>query len=451
MGNLKKQQFIKEENLNNNYYFQSILQEAFNHKILNEYELENIQLQSLDLLSKQIKRYTSGDSTSIRTETAQNILQSISYTISIYLKNLNNLDICIDNIKQESLENLYKKGKLIIIKQIDKSKKLYYLIQKNSIATNNIAYNDTIEKGISFFFENYDLDFFAHDTPASIDYPLSNDKIDLVGIEYIYSFLQNLFWENKFCINFKESYIHKILLGFNNNYPDLLINIFDLVFTNALGCILLEKDVFELNIEPWERKFLKQKLSSFSKKTLIIKLDDALNQIYNNCNITNKFMQEYISTSFKKISNVLKNNLNNTQLESIFVTFKEDDIYEPYLFNDGPILDDELFRSIANEIRECRYVSDKIAIIQNEIHSIIDLIDILEGSCICEHEYFDIFYSFEDTYLSLLIKDIPINTKDIDCFENEKQWQSKLKEYFNLLDSKRKNSIIELSKIISLK
>lgn len=451
MGNLKRQQFIKKENLNNNYYLQSILQEAYSLKILTESQLEDIQLQSLELLSKQIKRYTSGDSSSIRTETAQNILQSISYTVGIYLKNLNNIDICIDNIKQESLDNLYKQGKLLIIKQIDESKKLFYLIQKNCIATNNIAYNDTIKNGISYFFENYDLDFFAHDTPASIDYPLSNDKMDLVGIEYIYSFLQKLFWENKFCNNFKESYIHKVLLGFNNNYPDLLINIFELIFTNVLGCILLEKDIFQLNIETWERQFLKQKLSSFSKKTLIIKLDDTLNQIYTNLNITDKLMQKYMATSLKKISKVLMNNLDNNQLKSIFITFKEDDLHKPYLFNDGPILDDELFRIIANEISECRYVSDKIAIIQKEIHSIIDLIDILEGSCIFEYEFFDIFHSFEDTYLSLLIKDIPINTTDIDCFEYEKQWQSKLKEYLNQLDSNRKDSIIELSKIISLK
>ena len=40
--------------------------------------------------------------------------------------------------------------------------------------------------------------------------------------------------------------------------------------------------------------------------------------------------------------------------------------------------------AIADEIRVCRYVSDKIAIIQRELHSIIDLIDILEGDCILD-------------------------------------------------------------------
>lgn len=58
----------------------------------------------------------------------------------------------------------------------------------------------------------------------------------------------------------------------------------------------------------------------------------------------------------------------------------EDHTQPVFQFEDGEKLDDESFRTIADEIRECRYVSDKISIIQRDIHSITDLVDILEGS-----------------------------------------------------------------------
>ncbi len=36
---------------------------------------------------------------------------------------------------------------------------------------------------------------------------------------------------------------------------------------------------------------------------------------------------------------------------------------------------------IANEIKECWFVTDKISIIHKDIHSISDLVDILEADC----------------------------------------------------------------------
>ncbi|MBU3183058.1 DUF6179 domain-containing protein [Clostridium psychrophilum] len=85
MNSIEKQYLIKKEKLNQKCYLQSILEEAYRLKLLTDSELENIQMQSIQLLAKQTERYTSGDSSSVKVETAESILQSIFYGIGVYL------------------------------------------------------------------------------------------------------------------------------------------------------------------------------------------------------------------------------------------------------------------------------------------------------------------------------------------------------------------------------
>ncbi|MBE0501969.1 MAG: hypothetical protein IBX47_11055 [Desulfuromonadales bacterium] len=451
MSNLEKQHLIKIENLDPAYYFQSILEEAHRLKLLTDSELESIQLQSLQLLAKQTERYTRGESSSVRVETAQSIMQSIFYSIGIYLKSFPDPDLSIEVLKQSSLLELYQRGRKLIETQFDSAKQLLDTVHDNSLITDNLAYNDTM-KGIPFFFSAYDLDFAAHDTPASIDYPLSNDKMELVGVEYIHNYLQMLFLENQFCKNFTEHDIHCLLSGYDDHYQDLLINIFGLVLTNAVASILANKKAAQLNIEPSDRQFLQYKLAQLSKDELDIILRDASTQLCEELNITNMFLQNHIAATALDLSARLKNALENDRLESVFISFKEKNTQPAFQFEDGEKMDDDLFRSIAAEIRDCRYVSDKIAIIRREIHSITDLVDILEGYCIFDAEFTGVFQSLGDMELALLLKKLPTHIIDPDLHftENEKEWQNKLSCFFNEIDPARRENIRELADKIGL-
>lgn len=452
MNNLEKQYFIKKENLNPISYFQSILQEAYRLKLLTDSELKNIQLESIRLLAKETERYTGGESSSVKIETAQSIMQSIFYSIGFYLKSLPNVDISIEVLKQKTLLEMHKYGKELIEIQFNNAKKLLYAIQNDGIVTDNCAYNDTIQNGVPIFFSTYDIEFAAHDTPASIDYPLSNDNMDLVGIEYIYNYLQKLFIENQFCKNFTEDEIRCLLRGYNDNYEDLLINIFELVLTNVVGSVLLNKNAIQLNIEPLNRKYLQQKFMNLSKDKLDTILEDAYTQIYEEFNISDTLSQKYIYLTVVNLSSRLKNALENNQLESIFVSLKENHTQPALLFEDGEKIDDELFRSITDEIRECRYVSDKIAIIQRKIHSITDLADILEGYCIFDDEFTEVFKSLGDMELALLLKKIPryVVDSDLHFTEDEKEWHGRLSCFLEEIDLTRRESIKGLSEKISL-
>ena len=77
---------IKRENLDERNYFKTLIEEAYNNEMLTNDDMVNLQMQILQLLDEKVYKYTGNDSTSIRKEVMDDILNSNSYTISIYLK-----------------------------------------------------------------------------------------------------------------------------------------------------------------------------------------------------------------------------------------------------------------------------------------------------------------------------------------------------------------------------
>lgn len=217
------------------------MNESIRLKILSSNEIENIRMQLAQLFAEQANKYTQGDSCSIAVDKAQSLMLSIIYTIDYYLKSLENTDVCIIHIKTKKLKELHVKGKELIRSEFEKSKKLFDLVQKNRIKTENYAYNETIDEGLPSFFKEYELEFLSHESMASIDYPLCIDKMDTCSIEYIISYLEKLYWENEFCSRFYSNDISSLLRGYSYDNKEQLVNIFELVLSNSLGSIMLKR------------------------------------------------------------------------------------------------------------------------------------------------------------------------------------------------------------------
>ena len=99
MQSIAKLNSIKPEALDKKHYLSSFLREAYRQGLLNDVELEGIQMQILHLLARQTERYTGGESSSVRVETAQGLLLSIFYSIGLYLKSLPDTDTVIEVLK----------------------------------------------------------------------------------------------------------------------------------------------------------------------------------------------------------------------------------------------------------------------------------------------------------------------------------------------------------------
>lgn len=452
MNNLEKQYLIKRENLSEAHYFKSFLQEAYRLNLLTDSQFEDIEMQSLKLLAKQTKRYTFGDSSSVKVETAEKILESIFYCVGIYLKSFQDTDVSLNVLKQNTLSMLFQQGRKLINSKFTAARQMLSIIQTDCIITDNCAYNDTVQSGIEPFFNKYDAEFAAQDVPGSIDYPLCNEKMDLAGIEYIFSYLQKLNLENQFCKNFSEHNIAILLRKYNEHYQDLLINIFELVLTNAIGLVILGKNALKLDIMPTDAEKLDLKLRNIPIDRMDTILQKASAQLISELNISNRQLQNYMSESLINLSARIKNALGIDKIEYVFINSKENNTQSDLIFQDGEKIEDELFRKITDEIRSCRFASDKAAIIKKEIHAVSDLTDILEASCIFDEEFDEIFKSLDDIELTLLSKKIATHIIDSDFHftENEKEWQNRLKCFLDRIDLSKKRKISDLAGKIDL-
>lgn len=234
MNSIKKASRIDRRKLSDSSYFESLVQEAFNTKVLENADLEKLQIRIIELLALQTKKFTCGESSSIRTERAQTILESIYYTLGSCLKASSDPDRALGLLIEKPLNELFEEGQTRLKEQMEEAKQLYAKVKNSRIRTPNYAYNATINSGIASFFKAYDLEFSAAETPALIDYPISGATIETEGVEYILTYLERLLYENRFCGGFSPDQIHAVMMEFHRGYPDLLVNIYDRVAARVL-------------------------------------------------------------------------------------------------------------------------------------------------------------------------------------------------------------------------
>jgi len=376
-------------------------------------------------LKKQTDKYTSGDSSSVRVEIAEQITQSIYYCIGAYLKTVPEVNQQIDILKQDEVESLLNKGMEVTKVYLDKSKLLLKMIKSKCLGVNNQAYQDTISKGI--FFSEYDFGFGAHEIPGSIDYPLSIDSYDLLGIEYIYEYLLHLGFENDFCSNYSDNDIEVLLRGYNKDYAEILINIYELVLTNALGCSILGKT--GLDITEDDRKVLQQKLVVYTSEELVSELESRFQALCIKFNIINNQELKYLNLIIKPLSSRIEKSLEFGKLDTVFITLKEKTEEDLLYYEDGFQMEDDELRYLIEELQECRFLEDKIEIIQQNIRSLSDLIEVLE-ECFYGDEIYKVFELLGTNELFELRKLVTEAQEDNKYSDSEeKQWHNALISY----------------------
>lgn len=439
-----------EELLNQEYYFQSLLQYAYSNNLLNKEQFENIQIQIIGILKELVGYYTMGESTSVRVEVAESLLLSIYYTISLFLKNNFKAIESIDLIKKNNIKEIFNKGQKLLKVKLNECTTLLEYITKTKILIKNYAYIDTMEYGIPLFFKEYNFRYESHEVPGSIDYPLANYEINLAGVEYIERYLKNLYLENLFCSNFNFKDIDELLNGYDKKSYHLLINVFKIVLTNSIGSILLNRSAKNLLITSSDKIYIEYKLKDLSEAQLKDNILMAIEKICSEFSIDNQELINYLNNISVEISHEI--NINKIdKIDKIFITpnNEKENIIK---YKDRKSIKNNLFRYVTEEIRTCNTVEDKIKIIKEDIHSLRDLVDVLGADCIFEHEFYKVFNSLEDIEIALLIKYLPSN-KDLDSdygTESEKEWHEKLKEYLDYIDDYRKKNIMSLSNKIEI-
>lgn len=431
-------------------FFHYLVREGSRLSLISRGQLENLQYQIIELLSEQFNRRTSGRSSSVPLETGQQIQQSVFYTIGYYLKSMPGAESALKALKETALKEIFFHGKKLMEEDFEAAKDLLHVIQTNRLATDLIAYNDTLDEGLPIFFRSYDMDYEAHETPASIDYPLSNDEMDLTGLDYINDYLKKLQLENEFCNCFPNEEIHSLLRGYDRQYKELLINVCDLVLTNAAGSLLLGRDGLSLNLSKLDLRYLQQVYASMPDEAAGESAVSAVLQLCR-CLSLSDSAADYLKKSSARLQTRFINALKTHSLHHLFQLLDEENADEPvFHFEEKENLDCSSFRKLADEIRECRFISDKIIILKGVSLSMTDLTGLLEGSCFFDHEFLKVFEILEDVRLALLVKNIPFEPGGTVPLEDEcsRDWQIYLSRFLNSMELARKSAILSLAERI---
>ncbi|WP_411167793.1 DUF6179 domain-containing protein [Clostridium sp. MB05] len=393
-------------------------------KNLGEEDRMLIELKMWNLLSKHTERYTMGNSTSVPIEVAEELLNSICFSIGLELQGLNNPK---EVLLCEDVSHLLKASWRKIDSMIEVGKRLLEEVKENSPYIENISYNDTL-KEIGEFFKRYDYRFFAHKIDCSIDYQLSNPVSEkLQGIEYINEYLKFLIIENEFCKYFNKDKVIYILNSYCPDYKRLLINIFELILTNAVGLDILGEDILSLEISAMEREMLLRTFRNLSKVEILDKLGNSAKKVCDILGITQNEKIEYIQKTAIDIYPRIEVGLSTGNIDNVFLSFKYEEGLKEIDFIDNDAMDNEKLRNLINEIKDCRFISDKIAIVKEEVHSLSDLVEVL-GLCFWDDEALELFktLSREEIYL---LKNY-LDSKSEGYISNS-EWEIKFRDYIS--------------------
>ena len=125
-----------------------------------------------------------GDSTSVPTETAQELLASICYTLQFEMAHP---DIAPRELLNKDLYTVLKDGRTHLAAKVVQMKRLW-----EAACSKGQADADTL-RWIGCFFKKYDLYFFAHQTPWDMGYPLTPCvSEELKGISYVEAYLREI-------------------------------------------------------------------------------------------------------------------------------------------------------------------------------------------------------------------------------------------------------------------
>ncbi len=310
---LSKIQIIERACLSEEFYFKSLLDEAQRWGLLSGSDIEKLQLACLDLLARQAKLFNSGISDSIRVEKAQEIMESVLFTLGLRLKTYPNPDDAVTALLTEPLGEIYKKGRERIDSMLTAVKKLHLKLTQRLFSTANEFYSETLVDGINGFFKLYYPDFSAQEIHITADYPLFNPVPKLLGIEFIKSYLEAAWCENLFCGYFSEEDVHYLLLGFAEDYGTLLINIYEPTLTAALGCVITGADFPRLDITREDVRRLTEIFKGHSQTEILKILTNAADTLNRHFQFPAE-LKRYIRASLS----VITDNIRVASRENIF-------------------------------------------------------------------------------------------------------------------------------------
>ncbi len=398
----------------------------------------------LNLLEKQIERYTHGDSSSVPLETAGSLLRSILYTAALAQ------DGIIQNEKQP--EALLREGRDILSRQVKKARRLFYLVHSTMLIQDAPCYREAIEAGIPGFFRAYDMEFAAHETPGDFDYPVSIPCAH-TGITWMLHYLDTLYWENVFCRRFPQKEVEGTLKAHGIWGAAIPVNIFGTVFSAALhGYLLNRGHTASLAIHAPDNRQLVQLMAPFPTDAIMSRVREVSERMMEDMEIRSGPFRTLLMCQADELARRLIPALMHGDVSGIFPPWFSTP--SSVLMMDGDPMEDGDFRALAAELAACRYFSDKLLLVRRRVHSLHDMTGLMDCGCFLDRDMRRLFSLLNKAELAALLRmgrgGIILQGRWIFPGEGEipddaPLWEKHLYRYLFGIESKQRSEIIDLA------
>ena len=227
-------------------YTRSLLGEGLRCGLIGEDENARVQLDFLNTLGEMINLYTEGLSSSVSNELAEEFLRSLLYNTDAALLSYRDPVTAFRKLIDTPVYTLYTDGLKVLRRHVCECTGLLVKLKRSKLRLPMKLYNSTIDRTLRNAIKAYEPKFAAHRLKHTLDYPLAVKRSKLRGIYQIRSYIDSLTTENMLCREFDEIEIMRLYKNFCDNdvsgYDESTVNIFSLVFANALIADYLKKD-----------------------------------------------------------------------------------------------------------------------------------------------------------------------------------------------------------------
>lgn len=196
---------------------------------MDDYTMEEL----LPLVKKLSEQFTQKESTSIRLETAKQLMEAVLYCIREYEQSKQEMqtisqekgDNFLKNIEPIDAAKAYQLGYEAVIQKTKDANKLY-----SDLITDFHSYGckslfDTVIQVMPKFFLSYDAKFCPQNHLLILDYPTLSPIQKLTGIDRIYAYLCDLKREQTILSYFSEEEIVTSLERYHTRYEEQFFNI----------------------------------------------------------------------------------------------------------------------------------------------------------------------------------------------------------------------------------
>ncbi len=421
-------------------YFHTVLRHGIAAGILGAEDMPKLQLGLYTLLADETTRHTMGDSSSIPVETAQSLYRSICFCLGLRLCQAASLDGAARLLREQALPVLFLDGRALVRQEFSRAKELFLTLQECGFQTKNLAYLATCNEALPQFFRRYDFWQGTHDIPCMIDYPLFF-PVGGEGIAYINAYLEHILLETRFLLQFDGKTVSRLLHGHCLEPDEALINLFEPVYYNAIGRALLKMDIRPLNVRKADRIALWRLMEGCSEVELAELLHQAGTKLLNLQKISkDAALCAYLRRAEAGLLDRILAQRTEAALEGIFTAFPEAEQKRPNIrYRKRRPMANEALRALIEELRDMRFLSDKLKLLTRQVRSLEDWLEIIP-LCFEEEELPKVYAMLTNEELAAVLRRLN-NRYSEQLAEEPEPWEKAFFLYIKDLEPERQYEI----------